>query len=252
MKYCVNIRQPDRILSQADEIMVAFKDQKGIEDLFIKGIDKTIILQIPKGIEVNWEYYEKIAKKHSIIFCLEDISLYKKCKRHKIKYYWSFPITSFYELQGLVNLGVCQVLVGAPLYFDLENVYNYNKPIRLIANLCFDEYIPREEGVCGTYVRPEDVKYYEKYVSTLEFFAPDLGKEAVLLNIYKNEQNWPGNLNLLLTNFNYNVDNRGLPDEFALARMQCRQACMRNSPCKFCYTAIKFSRTLDKLLEEID
>ena len=71
-------------------------------------------------------------------------------------------------------------------------------------------------------------------------------KEASLLKIYKEDQKWPGNLNLLLTNFNCNVDNRAIPEEFALARMQCRQTCMGGGKCKFCYTAVNFSRAIDK------
>ena len=34
--------------------------------------------------------------------------------------------------------------------------------------------------------------------------------------------------------------------EFALARMQCRQTCMGGGKCKFCYTAVNFSRAIDK------
>lgn len=253
MKYCLNARQPDRILSQADEIMVYYQDNGLISDLFAKFPSKTVILQIPSGIEIDWERYSKIAKKHDLILCLRDIQLYKECKKYKIKYYWGFPITSYYELKGVTDLGVCQVLIGAPLYFDLSYVKAYQKPIRLVANLCFNDFIPREEGICGTYIRPEDVSQYEKYVDTLEFFSNnDWKKESTLFKIYKQDRGWPGNLNLLLTNLKYNVDNRGIPTEFAAARMQCRQSCMRKGTCKFCYNAMNFSRSLDKLLAEID
>lgn len=194
-----------------------------------------------------------MAKDFDLILCLQDIKLYKDCKKNRIKYYWGFPITSYYELKGITDLGVCKVLIGAPLYFDLERVSMYNKPIRLVANLCFNDFIPREEGICGTYIRPEDVPVYEKYVDVLEFYTKnDWKKEASLFKIYKQDRGWPGNLNLLLTNLKYDVDNRGIPKEFPLARMQCRQSCMRGGTCKFCYTSMKFSRSLDKLLAEIN
>ena len=92
------------------------------------------------------------------IFALEDINMYKECKLHKVKYYWAYPITSFYELEGIVALGVCQILIGAPLFFDLFRVQSFGKDIRVVANNCFDNYIPRENGICGVYIRPEDVQ----------------------------------------------------------------------------------------------
>jgi hypothetical protein len=81
-------------------------------------------------------------------------------------------------------MGVSQVLIGGPLYFDLAPVAKKGVPIRVVANMCFDSYIPREEGICGTYIRPDDVDEYDKYVTTIEFFAEKLEKEATLLEIY--------------------------------------------------------------------
>ena len=109
------------------------------------------------------------AEKIDLTLALENVRMAKACHENKIRFYWAYPITSFYELRGLVYLGVSELLLGAPLYFDLAQVKKEGLPIRLVANLCFDGYIPRPNGVCGTYVRPEDVPVYEKYVETLEF-----------------------------------------------------------------------------------
>ena len=226
--------------------MFDYRDREGIEEIAIKNLSATIIVRIPKDIEIQWSKFDNLISKYNIIFALEDINMYKECKLHKVKYYWAYPITSFYELEGIVALGVCQILIGAPLFFDLFRVQSFGKDIRVVANNCFDNYIPRENGICGVYIRPEDVQYYEDYISTIEFYTTTNQKEASLLKIYKEDQKWPGNLNLLLTNFNCNVDNRAIPEEFALARMQCRQTCMGGGKCKFCYTAVNFSRAIDK------
>lgn len=174
----------------------------------------------------------------------------KACHENKLKFYWAYPITSYYELRGLVYLGVSELLLGAPLYFDLPQVRRENLPIRLVANLCFDGYIPRPNGVCGTYVRPEDVPAYEPYVNTLEFDVDDIKKEEVLIKVYKEDKKWPGNLNLILTNFGENVDNRAIPEAFGEARTQCRQNCQRGGGCKLCFTAIQLSQTLDRTKTE--
>lgn len=231
--------------------MVEYADSEIIEDLGVKYPQATIILRVPQKIPFDFVKYEKLSKNLNLVLALEDINLYKECKKHHLKYYWAYPITSFYELEGISKLGVNQVLIGAPLFFDLFQVSLYNKPIRVVANKCFDNYIPREEGICGTYIRPEDVTFYEKFISTIEFAADSKKNEETLLKIYKEDGRWPGNLNLLLTNLNFDVDNRGLPIEFAAARSQCRQSCMRGGKCKFCYTSMKFSRTIDKHKKEL-
>lgn len=67
-----------------------------------------------------------------------------------------------------------------------------------------------------------------------------------MFHIYQENGYWPGNLNLLFTNFNVNVDNRGLPEEIGETRANCGQRCMANSNCRFCETAVKFSNALRK------
>ncbi len=186
------------------------------------------------------------AAKLDLTLALANLRMAKACHDYKLKFYWAYPITSFYELRGCLYLGVYEVLLGAPLYFDLSEVKKYGVPIRLVANVCFDGYIPRPNGVCGTYVRPEDVPAYESYVDILEFDTDDIKKEAVLLKVYQEDKNWPGNLNLILTNLGENVDNRAIPEQFGQARTQCRQNCQRNGNCKLCFTSIQLSQMLNK------
>jgi hypothetical protein len=78
-------------------------------------------------------------------------------------------------------------------------------------------------GIYGQWVRPEDVEVYEEYVSTLEFdnVLQDLKKESTLLHVYKDNVEWPGNLNLLFDNFGINVDNRAIPEDLGETRMNC-------------------------------
>lgn len=55
MRYCISSRQSDKILAQADEIKVDFKDQDVIFNLAnkYKNNQKTIILQNPTGEELD-------------------------------------------------------------------------------------------------------------------------------------------------------------------------------------------------------
>jgi hypothetical protein len=167
-----------------------------------------------------------------------------------IKWYWPYPITSFYELDEIMKMGPSQLVLGPPLSFDLKKVRNKvgneisirmtcncARPAHLIANAGLS-------GIKGQYIRPEDVKLYDEYVQTLEFDGVHdaLTKEETLLKIYKEKAEWMGNLNLLITHLNEDVDNRGILDEFGERRMNCGQRCLSGGSCTHCDIAIKFSR----------
>lgn len=231
----------------ADEIMVEYRDLSAIYDLNVEIPDKEIVLRLSRSDAIEWKKVQELNKVCNLTLALEDLHMIPMCKG--IKYYWAYPVTSFYELNGIINMGVSQVLIGGPLCFDLAPIARKELPIRMVANVCFDNYIPRAEGICGTYIRPEDVDEYDKYITTIEFVTDKLEKEATLLEIYQRKE-WKGNLNLILTNLKFDVDNRGFPKEFASARVQCRQNCQRGGACHFCYTSMNFSRALDKAKEK--
>ena len=107
-------------------------------------------------------------------------------------------------------------------------------------------------GICGTYVRPEDVDIYAEYIDHMEFNTQDKKKELTLLQIYKFDKNWPGNLNILLDNLKENVDNRAFREDFALYRLNCRQLCQRDSRCHHCNLAFSFINTVDRNRKYLD
>ena len=80
--------------------------------------------------------------------------------------------------------------------------------------------------------------------------ADDLEKERTLLHIYKDNGNWPDNLNILITNLRANVDNRALPDEIGAIRVRCGQRCMQNGICHYCASAFHFAEALKQKYEE--
>lgn len=123
----------------------------------------------------------------------------------------------------MANLNPCYLFLGAPLSFNLNKIKTkYKIPIRLCPNLAYDAYIPRDNGIYGTWIRPEDVEIYADFVDVLEFVCDNLTTESALLRIYQEQKYWPGNLNLLLTNLNVNVDNRVIPEDIGKIRANCR------------------------------
>lgn len=184
-----------------------------------------------------------------------------KAKDYKV--FWAFPASTYWELQGLLDLDVDQVILDAPLYFDLPNVKRIcadKAEIRLVVNKCINGYMRRKDGICGTYVRPEDVEIYEPFVQHMEFDTDSLQKEHTLYHVYAENKYWPGNLNLLLTYLNAEVDNRGFevipnddndPKAFAHRRLTCKQKCQENGRCNYCYQMFSFINTIDKHSAEL-
>lgn len=255
MKYMMSCRQPLVQLAKADEIKVDYKDRERIYDMIDtitsedSKIDAPLYIYIPKNQLVDWDELERFSKTYKITIGVEDAFMIPEVKDKGYRVFWSYPATTFYEVNGLVALGVHEILLDAPLYFNLPKVAKLCEgmvEIRLVANKCFNNYMPRENGICGTYIRPEDVEFYEQYVSHLEFDTDTLTKELRLIDIYKKGV-WPGNLNLLLTNLKVNVDNRGFNEEgFAARRSECGQRCQETGTCHFCPTLFNFINTIDK------
>lgn len=236
MKYCMLGRQPKSILKQADEIKMYYSDKDRIIDYIEDFPDKTIILEVPKDIEnLNWTLFEMYAKRINFVLCLANLDLIPKCQEHGIKFYWMYPVSTYMELWALANLYPEYVLLDGPLCFDLPKVKQMTSAkIRMCPNLADVGYIPKENGLRGPWIRPEDVDLYGDYVYVFEFYATELSREAVLLHIYKDNKNWPGDLNLLITNLNYNINNQLLPKEWGEVRRDCGQRCMEYGSCHFC------------------
>lgn len=247
MKYCISNRQPKLILSQADEIKVRYEDRNTIIDLIEDYPNTTIILTIPRGEEIDWGRAQLYAEKTNFILAIEDLSLVPQCKSNGISFYWSYPIANFYELSQIALLEPAYLFVVAPAAFSMNLIKQITDiPVRVSPCPIYYDYLPTENRLKDFWIRPEDTKYYEEYVTTYEFFQFDLGIERTLIHIYKDNQEWNGNLNLLLTNLNVNVDNRGIPDEFGPTRIKCGQRCMSGGHCRFCDRAVSFSNVIKK------
>lgn len=250
MKYCLSARQPDAILKKADEIKIELRDFKAIPEYVEKFPDKTLILEFVNDLpeDFDWEEIQVYNDKMNgnLICALSDLGLVLECQLRNIRFYYKYPVTSFFELEGLKELGVCYILVGTPLLFDLKTAANYQIPLRAIPNLAYEPYIVRKNGIIGGWIRPEDSNTYGQYIDTFEFYAPkSLNKEASIYKVYAENGTWPGNLNLLIDNLNFDFDNRLLYDaeNFAERRMSCQQKCLKGRSCHYCIDQLQFPDT---------
>ena len=228
-------------LRKADEIKMDYRDYRSLSDLLVEFPTKKIILKIDYTIqEVDWLELDRVFRiaPKRIIFCISSFEQAELCKKLGMLFYYGFPISTFQELRFWIDYGVCYVLLGAPLFFRLPDVKKMCPvPIRAIPNVAYMGDLPYDNGLHGTYIRPEDVELYEPYISVFEFEDCDNQKEQGLYRIYAEEHEWPGDLSDIITNFKYQGLNRIVYHEFAEKRLNCRQRCEENvNSCHWCQT----------------
>lgn len=254
MKYSISNRQTKQMLNKADEIIVRSKDYRVISDLFIDYPDKMIILDVAPDMEEEiMNYILLLIDENREHFCcriynMNNIEWYKS---NNVKFYYGFPVNSFYDIKGLIDLGVEYISVIAPLTFNINRLSKYDMKFRMVPNVAYSAYIPRKNGIIGQWVRPEDVSFYKKGIYIFDFEDCDsLDKERTLYHIYAEQKHWPGNLNLLISNLNVDIDNRAIIDELGESRANCGMRCCETSSCHLCETAFRFEKTLKAYKKE--
>lgn len=238
MRYCLRSRQTNEYLQKADEIKVEYRDRRSIPDLAEKYPNKTIILMHTlNDPELEWRdilNYDILTKRRFVL-CLSNVEDCKKARVNNIPFYFGYPVTSWDELRMLKHLGVVYVRLGAPLFFELDKVAKLNIPIRIVPNIAYNDGFPREDGVCGTWVRPEDIDAYGEYTDVVEFEDCDLKKEQAMFRLYAEQKAWPGDLGFIITGLNHLGVNRMIDPEMSQKRITCGQRCKEFSACKICY-----------------
>lgn len=241
MRFSVNFRQPAEIINQADEIKVPYKDRNSILDLVQLYPNKDITILCFDENELDWNELKKFNKiaKERLYLGIGRNSLLKLCLEYKeIKFYSLNPVSSFKDLNSLISMGVSYVFLDNELFFSqdkVKSIVNGKAKIRAVANLANHTILPTTNNIIGAWIRPEDVKIYENYIDTIEFYSNNLKQEKAYLNIYKNLQEWSGEISKIILDLNSpNTLNRLIPPDFAEARLNCGQKCMSGSHCRLC------------------
>lgn len=251
MKYCLTINQKTKCLEEADEIKMNSKDWKYADVVRTDFPEAPIIFEVDKDFEL-----EKFLSLEcsNLIYACDNINQMKLCKEYNVPFYYKYTITSYYEAEALKDLGVCYFQIGVPLIFDLKTISAFKVPLRAVANLAYEPYLPHENGIVGGWIRPEDVEKYSEYIDVLEFYNDSRRheKEETLYKIYAKNKEWPGNLNLIIDYLNYDVDNRLIYDDgFAERRMNCKQKCISNpGSCRFCIDRMSFEKHLSSYAKQ--
>lgn len=258
MHYCLSSQVDKEYLKKVDEVKLKYKELNKILDFYEINPNLTFILRITSKEDkskIQWEQIKQynIMTKNKIIIETDSFEIMDVCKLFNIKYFYAIPVNTFSDLKALVDYGCCDVRIDAPLTHMLDKLIQYPITIRMTPNIAYYKYIPHTDGVIGSWVRPEDVELYEPYVEVFEFEDCDKAKEQSLYNTYAIHKKWPGSVNNLISNLDYQGINRLIPRDFTELRLMCGQKCLIGSPCRTCYTFLdlanpeKIQSYLDKI-----
>lgn len=247
MKYSVNVRCGLKAIKMADEVYFDWRDRKALIDYIEKYPDKTFVQEIPVSEPIDYEilkaYNEKLNGNFYVAlpYTWEN---YKELQKAGLKYYVSYPVNNMFEFKTFVDAGVSFVLITAPLTHKLDKLAAYNVALRMCPNV---QALPptAKDNVIGSWIRPEDVDLYAKYIDTLEFWGKAQFAETSL-RIYKENKNWPDDLSILMPALGAHIDSRTVPPDAITARMNCGQRCLEGSNCRICHKLEAFSNTLKK------
>lgn len=243
MKYCLHYNVSKKYYDSIDEIKLPYKAINKIYDLFENYQFSYIIEVNSNDQEIDWYKLRElnILTRQKIILCLNDYELIETAKEYNIKYYIGYEVNTFYELNALIAAGVEYVRIGAPLIFECNKIQKHKKKIRVVPNWAYTG-IKRNNGKHGQWIRPEDVELYEDYISTLEFEEETIAAEEAVFRIYKLQKQWPGDMQMLIHNFDASGINRLFPQGITKRRLNCGQRCECGGTCRICDTAITLTQ----------
>ena len=235
MKYSLNARQDAEYLRKADEIKIQYRDIAIVPDLKEKYPAAALVVEVPPAQEWDIAKVKEafILSKNTLTICIPEIKGYivEGLKSNGIPFFYGYPITNDWELAAALKVGVSQVRIEAPLFFNQDRLKNLGVKVRVTANTASQGYLPFT-GINGSWIRPEDVDLYEN-IDIIEFEDCDKDKEQALYRIYAEQHAWPGKLSTLISNIDHDCVNRMLPPDFTKARLNCGQRCTYGA-CSLC------------------
>ena len=241
MNYCLSNKVAPRYLEEAYEIKIHYKDRAQIKKLSEKYPKASYLLTVPDTLSPDqWEELQtlNLLTQNKLTIIIPNRYFLNDCKKYNIKFIFGYAISNWFELNSVVKSGVSQVRLAPPLTHDLEKVrarLPKEVAIRAVPNVAYDKFFPRDNGVTGSWIRPEDTEEYSKYIHIFEFEdCSSVEREQVLFDIYSRGE-WAGPLDMLITNLDYPGVNRMIPPELSQRRITCGQRCETHSTCHLCY-----------------
>lgn len=245
LKFCLSNKCSAPYLRKADQIKFPARDLNMLPNYFDAYPDKTFVLEFTsKMSEKDFALVEDYKSyMPNLLLCVatpeDGIAL-------GLPYYLGWRADSFYEAEALKKTGVAYVRPGMSMMFDVAAMQNLDMPVRLTPNVAYESNVPECDGICGYWIRPEDLHEYEVFGPevVIEFEADRGLEEEALYRIYAEEHEFSGPMDMLIKRIGVSCPNRMVPPSLVQVRLVCRQRCKQGQNCKLCHTVTKLIQVI--------
>ena len=244
MKWCLRSRLASRYLIKADEIRVDFRDYESIPDVYHKYKRTIILFPALQNEEYDWNkllQFDTICEHNLIISCLTT-EIMSMAKNLGLRFMLASEAHSGWDLKMLQDFGAEYAYVGIPLFFNLKRIRDngaYTIKLRAIPTVAYNHHYPYTSGICGQWIRPEDVEAYEDYIDVMEFEFCDVPREETLFKVYAEQKEWNTRLDILIEDLGSAALNRMIPETLVETRLECGQRCMNGGSCHLCSSILR-------------
>jgi hypothetical protein len=212
--------------------------------------DKELIVDIHFIVdeELIIKDIEKYQDFNNVIFAIpwkDRETIIPFLKKMELKWMFSTFCNSKDMLSAQLEYSPAYVTITEELGFELKSLSSLKIPIRVLANIAQCAKGTREiNPETKFFIRPEDIKFYEGIVDTVELVAALPDRLSVVYEIYKNGV-WLGPINELIGDLNLNIMNNEFPPGFGENRLNCHKQCIYNK-CHLCHRYIETSKIFNK------
>lgn len=259
---CIYYCEPGmRNIDKAQQVKIDFRPQDDtLEEFIRRNQEKTIYIQAEAPLD-NYQIFQNLKKYGNwvlqfpvkYIFKTENgVDKIDEVKFNAIKdccdkYMFTDLVGQWEVLQFVLSLKPCEVYVTNILCFSINKLIKVCSDaevgIRLYANWAQAAWdgIP---AIKKFFIRPEDVDLYDEYNISIEFKGD--GKiQDIVYDVYERGY-WYGDLSEIILGLTDVLDDRRVPRDFGVLRLNCGKRCVQGDSCNVCHALQKFAQTLEK------
>lgn len=248
MKYLIDSRQSEALISDSDTVpVIDWNSRKALLDLGHKYPDKEFNLTLTNADIDERELANANVQCHNnLIVAVSNADSVAICKKTNVRFYFASPISTYQQLQSVIETGAYMALITAPLTHDLEHLRSFPiKTLAVLNNVNVGSPVPLASpaSLCGPWFRPEDAHIYTRYIDYAMFSYDTLRQERGLFNLYNNIHSWHGDLKDIIIGLDTSIKNTSLTSGLCEKRLNCKQICFTNPrSCHYCEQSRFFPR----------
>ena len=256
MLFSVNYHS--KFLEKADEIKCPFNQLGQIYNFIKEHPEKRYVIADASSQEHN-RMLEQIDTVRSIVrdYTIEcgSMTSLKSLIKQGYKAYLRFPVSDWEMFYDFLDLGISDIYIDGALGFQIKQVAQICKEHKVLVRV--SPTVSPAAAIKGLkpysfFIRPEDLKLYEKYIDIIDFKITQQEKEDATFSIYK-RGNFIYNLQDLLDQTTFSVPNPYIKPEFGQARLNCGQHCLLpGRSCHLCETQISLTNLVHTYFSQVE